>query len=227
MERIARTMLLAMLLVQGAAIAGQGREVAYKDIARAELMLGKVDTDHVFDTEFRVKPAREGASLPPDLRVEVVVSGKTVPIRFDPDGKLYLPARQDWLDAGAKVRLNHPKDEVLLTYTYTARTPPGIRMSYSRLTESLQVMERGIEREAGLLRFMAPKPYALGMVFEPGAVQEVTLRFADGSRKSFRSVTKTAIKGASNSLELPWNPRWNDVEVELSAPAKGVLPLVK
>lgn len=223
MERIARTMLLAALLVHGGAIAGQGRELDYKEVARAELMLGKVDPDRVFTTEFRVKPAREGAALPPDLRVDVSVSGKTIPIRFDPDGKLHLPARQDWSDAGAKVRLNYPKDAVKVAYSYVARTPPGTRMSYSRLTESLQVMERGIEKEAGLLSFMAPKPYALGMLFEPGAVQEVTLRFADGTQKRFRTVPE----GARNSLELPWNPRWKDAEAVLSAPATGVRPLVK
>ena len=71
-------------------------------------MLDEVDTDHVFSTRYGIAPTK-GKTLPQDLRVEVRVSGRDMPMKMDPDGRMHLPARQDWIDAGAKLHVNQPK----------------------------------------------------------------------------------------------------------------------
>lgn len=219
--------LVALLLVSGIAQGEEWREIAYKDIARMQLALEKVDTDHVFSSRYSVKQADGKQVLPSTLRIEIVAAGKNVPVRVDPDGNVQLPIRQDWVDVGAMLRINQPKGSLKLAYNYKVRTPPGTQMRYSQLTESLEVMERGIKQAAGFLSFMAPEPYALGIMFPSGPRQEVLLTFPDGSIKRFRTSSRSKIEGADNSIELPWNPRWRDAEVTLSAPLGGVLPLMK
>src|SRR3546814_8705695 len=69
---------------------------------------------------------------------------------------MHLPIRQDWVDAGASLRINQPKDKLALRYDFHARPPSGTRMRYSELAESAAVMARGIKAEAGWLAFAAP-----------------------------------------------------------------------
>lgn len=216
---------LALLLAGAAHAVEASRELPYKDLVRIPLMMEKVDDDHVFSGEFSVSPADAEQPLPADLRVEVLVRGKAVAVQIDPDGRMRLPVRQDWIDAGAKLRVNQPKDRLLLRYDFRARPPSGTRMRYSQLAESADVMARGIKAEAGWLGFVAPKPYALDIRFPPGPAQVLEIRFADGSSKRWRAVAKG--DGGYNGIELPWKPEWRDAEVTLSAPLGGVVPLVK
>lgn len=222
---LALTAWAALLLAGGAQAADRGaaRELPYKDLARIALMLEKVDSDHVFSGKFSITSAAQGAPLPSDLRVEVRVGGAAVPVRVDPDGRMHLPIRQDWVDAGARLFFNQPKGRLVVRYDFRARVPPGTRMRYAQLAESAAVMARGIKAEAGLLSFAAPKPRALDVRFRPGPAQSITLRFADGTSKRWRAVDK----GGYNAVELPWKPAWADAQVELSAPLGGIMPLVE
>lgn len=213
------------LLLAAAAHAAESRELPYKDLVRIPLMMEKVDDDHVFSGEFSVAPVDAGQALPADLRVEIVVGGRTIAVRVDPDGRTHLPIRQDWVDAGARLRINQPKDKLALEYDFRARPPSGTRMRYSQLAESAAVMARGIRAEAGWLAFAAPMPHALDVRFPPGPPQVLEIRFADGSRKRWQAVARD--HGGYNGIELPWNPDWRDAQVTLSAPAGGVVPLVK
>jgi hypothetical protein len=223
MQRMVAWSLLLLVLVAGGAGAEEWREIPYKDLARMQVMLEKVDTDHVFSSDFSVSPVDAKQGLPGDLRVEVLVGGKAVAVRVEPGGRMHLPIRQDWIDAGAKVRLNQPKGKLAVNYNFRARTPAGTRMRYSQLAESAEVMARGIKAEAGLLSFVAPKPDALDIRFRPGPLQVLTIRFADGTSKRWQAVAK----GGYNGIELPWKPEWRDAEVTLSAPLGGVMVLVK
>lgn len=216
---------LALLLAGAAHAAEASREVPYKKLVRIPLMMEKVDDDHVFSGEFSVASADAKQPLPGDLRVEVLVGDKAVAVRVDPDGRLRLPVRQDWVDAGARLRINQPKDRLVLGYNFRARPPSGTRMRYAKLAESADVMARGIKAEAGWLGFAAPGPYALDIRFPPGPAQTLEIRFADGSSKRWTAVAKG--DGGYNGIELPWKPEWRDAEVTLSEPLGGVMPLVK
>ncbi|MDQ2702313.1 MAG: DUF2987 domain-containing protein [Pseudomonadota bacterium] len=223
MQRLVAWLMLVTVLVAGGARADEWREIPYKDLARIQAMLEKVDNDRVFSGKFSVIPVPAKQALPRDLRVEVLVGGKAIAVQVDPDGRMHLPIRQDWIDAGASVRINQPKDALTVSYTFRARAPEGTRMRYSQLAESAEVMARGIDAEAGLLSFIAPKPHALDLRFEQGPLQVLTIRFADGTSKTWRAVAKRG----HNAIELPWKPEWRDAEVMLSAPLGGVIPLVK
>jgi len=216
---------LALLLAGVGHAAETSREVPYKDLVRIPLMMEKVDSDHVFSGEFSVASVDAKQPLPADLRVEVLVGDEAIPVRVDSDGRLRLPVRQGWVDAGAKLRINQPKDRLLLGYNFRARPPSGTRMRYSQFAESAAVMERGIKAEAGWLSFAAPKPHALDVRFRPGPAQELEIRFADGTSKRWRAVADAG--GGYNGIELPWKPEWGDAEVILSEPVGGVMPLVK
>ncbi len=224
-RRIPAGWALCALLALGAARAEQSRELPYKDVVRMQAMLQKVDADHVFSSRFSVEPATPSEPLPADLQVAVLVDGKAIPVQVDPDGRMHLVVRQDWIDAGAKLRVNQPKGKVVFGYNFKARTPPGTRMRYAQLAESAYVMERGIREEAGLLGFLAPKPRVLDIRFRPGPAQELVLRFADGTSKRYRAVAKG--DGGYNGIELPWDPDWRDAEVILSAPVGGIIPLIE
>lgn len=216
---------VALLLGAAAHAAASSRELPYEDLVRIPLMMQKVDDDHVFSGEFSVSPVDAGQALPADLRVDVLVDGRTIAVEVDTDGRTHLPIRQDWVDAGARLRINQPKDKLVLSYDFHARPPSGTRMRYSRLAESAEVMARGIKAEAGWLSFAAPMPQALDIRFPPGQPQVLEIRFADGSSKRWQAVARG--DGSYNGIKLPWNPDWRDAEVTLSAPVAGVVPLVK
>ena len=216
---------LALLLAGAAQAAEASRELSYKELVRIPLMMEKVDGDHVFSGEFSVASADAKQPLPADLRVEILVRDQAVAVQVDPDGHLQLPVRQDWVDAGARLRINQPKDRLVLRYNFSARPPSGTRMRYAKLAESAEVMARGIKAEAGWLSFAAPAPYALDLRFKPGPAQVLELRFADGSSKRWTATVKG--DGSYNGIELPWKPEWRDAQVTLSEPVGGVMPLVK
>jgi len=216
---------LALLLASTTHAAGTSREVPYKELVRIPLMMEKVDDDHVFSGEFSVASADAKQPLPADLRVEVLVKDEAVAVQVDPDGHLQLPVRQDWVDAGAKLRINQPKGRLVLGYNFRARPPSGTRMRYAKLAESAAIMERGIKAEAGWLSFAAPSPYALDIRFKPGPAQVLEIRFADGTSKRWTAAVKG--DGSYNGIELPWKPEWRDADVILSEPLGGVMPLVK
>src|SRR3546814_15354414 len=110
-------------------------------------MMEKVDDDHVFSGEFSVVPVDAGQALPAELRVEVLVEGRTIAVQVDRDGRMHLPLRQDWVDAGASLRINQPKDKLALRYDFPARPPSGHPIRYSDPAESSE--ERRDGKESG------------------------------------------------------------------------------
>lgn len=210
---------LALLALPLSALA-QWRDIPYADVAKMPLMLAKVDPQHVYTFHFVARPADKGArALPADFRLQVKVGGQLVPVVIGPAGRVELPIRKDWVDAGAVLQSNQPKGVVAVGMDLEARTPPGTRMSYARLTESAPVLERGISEMAGLMSFLAPDVKALVLKFDkPGHTAVLTL--PNGTRKSWKA-------DAKGRLELPWEPGWAAGIVELSAPLAGIDQVVK
>src|SRR3546814_4892731 len=101
---------------------------------------------------------------------------------------MHLPIRQDWVDAGASLRINQPKDKLALRYDFHARPPSGTRMRYSELAESAAVMARGIKAVAGWLACAAPMPHGLDIRVRPGQAQDLDILFEEGRRKRWHEV---------------------------------------
>jgi hypothetical protein len=213
--------LLALLAwLAPAAAQATWRDIPYADVAKLPLGLSEVDPQQVFRYDYAVKPGKGHAALPPDLRLRIKLGSQFVAVAIGADGKVDLPIRKDWVDAGAVVQLNQPKGVVNLNLNFVPRTPPGTRMSYARLTESAPVMERGIREMAGMMRFLAPKVRAFGLRFAEPGPQTLTLLQPGGKRQLYRT-------DARGELRLPWNPDWAAATVELSAPLKQVNPVMK
>lgn len=216
MQRIAS--LLALLLLAAPVLAGW-RDIPYDDMARIPLLLQRLDQGGIYRSWLEARPGAGQAALPADFRVELQVDGRTIPVPCRADGTLELPWRADWSGKNAKVRLNYPKERAGIVFHLKPRTPPGTRMSYAKLTESLPLMERGIREMAGVMRFLAPEPEALALQFPPGAMQTLVLARPGKAPRTFRSTT-------DGKLELPWNPDWAAATVVLSAPLQSVDPVI-
>ena len=210
--------LLALAALPLSALA-EWRDIPYADVAKMPLKLTTLDPQHIFTPRLMAKPGKGQKALPADFRLQVKVGNSVVPVRVDPDGRIQLPIRKDWADAGAMLQSNQPKGVVSVSMNFDARTPPGTRMSYAQLTESVPVLERGISDMAGLMSFMAPDVKALVLKFEqPGHTAVLTL--PDGKKKSWKA-------DAKGRIELPWEPKWSPGMVELSAPLSGIDQIMK
>ena len=207
-------LLVLAVLSAPAARAEEWREVPYADMAKMPLTLAKVDPEHVFTSSLVVKPGKGLAALPSDYKLQVVVKGEVVPLAVAADGKVAMPFRQDWADAGAVIRTNQPKGRVIASVSFNSRVPPGVRMSYAQLTEAAPVLERGIEEMAGMMSFMAPEVRTFTLSFAQ-APQTLLLTLPDGKQKNYRT-------DAKGLIVLPWEPKWAAGSVELSAPLKGI-----
>jgi hypothetical protein len=196
------------------------RDIPYADVAKMPLMLGKVDPQHVYSFSFKASPMKGHKALPADFRLQIKLKdGQLLPVAIHPDGRVDMPIRRDWADAGAVLQSNQPKGVVMVGMNLDARTPAGTKMSYGQLTESLPILERGISEYAGLMSFLAPDVKALALKFDkPGHTAVLTQ--AGGKKKSWTA-------DAKGRIELPWEPKWAAGLVELSAPLAGVDPIMK
>jgi hypothetical protein len=141
-------LLATLLLASPAARAEEWREIPYADLAKMPLALAKVDPQHVFSPALVAKPGKGETALPAGYKLEVKVKDQTVPVSVATDGRVNMPFRQDWSDAGAVIRTNQPKGRVVVSLNFISRVPPGVRMSYAQLTEAAPVLERGIKEIA-------------------------------------------------------------------------------
>jgi hypothetical protein len=218
--RPARLALATALLVLPLAALADWRDIPYKDVAKMPLMLGKVDPQHVYRFSFKATPMKGQKALPADFRLQIKLKdGQLLPVTIHPDGMVDMPIRQDWADADVILQSNQPKGVVMVAMNLDARTPPGTKMSYAQLTESLPILERGISEYAGFMSFMAPDVKALVLKFDqPGHTAVLTL--PDGSKKRWTA-------DAKGRIELPWEPKWAAGVVELSAPLVAVDQIMK
>lgn len=196
------------------------RSLPYAELAKMPLMLKKVDPQGIYDAFYQAKASKAGASLPADLKMQVSAAGQLIPVPIQPGGRVDLPVRQDWADAGAQLQVNQPKGTISVSFVMNSRVPPGTRMSYGQLTESVPVLERGIKEMAGMLSFFAPKVKQVVLKFEKGSAQTITLSLPDGAKKVWKT-------DANGQIQLPWQPAWSAGAVELSAPLKGIDQVMK
>lgn len=218
LNRIFPVALLALALASP--VLAEWRDIPYADIAKMPLTLNRVDPQKIYTAAFYAKPGEGQIDVPRDFRLQVKADGRVIPVTIQPDGRIELPFRQDWSDRGAVVQSNQPKGRVKLSMRLDSRTPPGTRMTYAQLTESVPVMERGIKEMAGMMSFMAPKVRQLTLRFDTPGAQTVSLTLPDGKKKQWKS-------DARGHATLPWNPSWLAGMVELSAPLKGIDQILK
>lgn len=195
------------------------RDIPYAEVAKMPLTLAKLDPQKVFTVRLRAKPGKGQAALPADLRLQLKVGGKVLPVTLAADGRIELPFRQDWADAGAVLQINQPKGRIAVDLGFDSRVPAGTRMSYAQLTEAAPILEKGISQMAGLMSFMAPGVKGFTLKFA-NAPQTVMLTLPNGKQQNWRT-------DAAGRIELPWEPKWAAGMVELSAPLTGIDQILK
>lgn len=215
LNRLAAAALLGLsLLLPAAAARAEWRDIPYADVAKAPMQLGRIDPQKVLTLRFKAQPGKGHSTIPADFRLQVKVGGQLVPVPVTADGVVQLPIRQDWVDAGAVLQSNQPKNRVLVRMSIDSRVPPGTRMSYAQLTESAPILEKGIGEMAGMMSFMAPGVVSFSLRFE-SLPQTLLLTTPDGRKRSYKT-------DAQGVIVLPWEPKWAAGTVELSAPLKGI-----
>ena len=215
LPKLTAAALAALLALPAAPVrAGEWRDVPYADVAKMPLVLAKVDPQHIFTSSMVAKPGKGLSALPADYKLQLKVNDQVIPLAVAADGRVSMPIRQDWADAGALIQTNQPKGRVLVSLSFNSRVPPGVRMSYAQLTEAAPVLERGIKEVAGLMSFMAPGVKTFTLSFDKPP-QTAVITLPDGKKQSY----KTDAKGV---IVLPWEPKWAAGSVELSAPLKGI-----
>lgn len=190
------------------------RDIPYAEVAKAPLTLARIDPHKVFKVRLQAQPGKGHAALPADLRLQVKVGGQVVPVPVRADGTVELPIRREWVDAGAVLQTNQPKDRVRVRMHFDSRVPAGTRMSYAQLTEAAPILEKGIKEMAGLMSFLAPEVKSFSLRFDPGP-HSLVLTLPGGKKRSWKADAKGVIV-------LPWEPKWAPGLVELSAPLKGI-----
>ena len=212
--------LASLLLALAPAAQAEWRDIPYADIARMPLVLAGVDPRRIFTVEFLASPGKGFTALPADFQLRIKLADRLIPVTMQPEGRINLPIRKDWAEAGAVLQSNQLKGRVAVSLNLNSRTPPGTRMGYSQLMESVPVMERGIKEMAGMMSFLAPKVRQLALRFEKGQQQTVTLVLAGGDRKQWKT-------DAQGKALVPWEPRWLKGTIELSAPLQGIDQILK
>ncbi len=215
-----RLIVAALLLLAALPVRAEWREVPYAEAAKMPLALRAADPQGIFTSYYILKPAKGQKAIPADLQFRVRAGAETVDVPVGAQGRLQFPVRPEWADQGAVVLINKPKGSFQMSFGLDARTPPGTRMTYAALAESVPVLERGIKDVAGLMSLFAPKVRGLLLDFEPGATQTVEIALTDGKRKLFRTDAKGRVR-------LPWEPDWSAATVVLSAPLKKIDPELK
>ncbi len=190
------------------------RDIPYAEVAKMPLTLAKVDPQKVFTVRLRAAPGKGQTALPADFKLQLKVKGQVLPVPVSSDGRIELPFRQDWADAGAMLQTNQPKGRVAVDLRFASRVPAGTRMSYAQLTEAAPILEKGIKEIAGLMSFLAPEVKSFSLRFDPGP-HSLVLTLPGGKKRSWKADAKGVIV-------LPWEPKWAAGLVELSAPLKGI-----
>ena len=95
-----RLFVLALALL-APAVHAEWRDIPYDKVAKMPLALAKIDPQHVYTVQLKAKPGKGQEALPTDFRLQVKVDGKVLPVPIGSGGRIDLPFRQDWVDAGA------------------------------------------------------------------------------------------------------------------------------
>jgi hypothetical protein len=204
---------LTLALSATQALAGEGRDVPLAPVCDGVTKAKPADPEDIIHVKMVAKP-KDQPELPPDLALELVKDGKATPIALDADHG-FDPRCDEPSMREASIRVNQPRDKVRFGLAFPARVPTGTAMSYAKLAESVPVMIEAIRRQAGLLRFLAPKVRGIRLTFAAEG-QHVTIRLPDG--------VKRFDADARGVVVLPWNPDWSTATVQLSEPLSAITP---
>ncbi|MEE3625683.1 hypothetical protein UCD39_17110 [Nitrospirillum sp. BR 11752] len=100
---------------------------------------------------------RKGKTGPDPIQEWAVHDGKEEAIETAGDGYFYLPFRQDWVDADAKIVSNQPKGSMRADLVLEVMVRDGQPIPYAEMRQGAKLLDRAIERLVGpVLGFVIP-----------------------------------------------------------------------
>ncbi len=169
------TVLLWFLTAAIATAATEGRTIPYQKLYEPIATAKQMDPQGIMIAAFRAKSSQQGQPLPDDLRLELQAGATRQPIAVARNGLFSLPIRPELALTDAALWVNHPKSEVGISLSFSARLPQSTNTTYGRLTECLPLMERITKQQAGMMSFMAPSFVGIELVYPAGSQQTAVI----------------------------------------------------
>lgn len=194
-----------------------GRDIPYQKLYEPLAAVHQADPDGVVVSILRAESAQPGQPLPTDLKIELRAGAAPQPINPAADGRFTLPLRADWASSGATLWINQPRSAVVISESFTMRTPTSTHPNYGQLMESLPVVERLQKQPVAIMGLMTSRPKGVELAYESGAAQTVTVG-TGAQAKSWSTDDQGRVK-------VPFDPALPaTTPVELSAPPAALRP---
>jgi len=191
-----RKLLLSALVTLAAwpVLAAPGTETApYKSFYEQMSRFYATDHDRLA-LRLSILPADGAAPLAAPVTMTVMAPDGAVPLSLDAENVVDIPFRPEWLAADAKVVINQAPGTYRMRGQIGMKLPAGsTQLAYADAKAAFDQFDKLIEKEAGMVSFLAPSARTLRLVCGAGCT--VTVEGAKGTR-----VLKADDKGRVNVL---------------------------
>ncbi|WP_150132162.1 hypothetical protein [Dokdonella koreensis] len=148
--------------------------------------------------------------------VATPAGGAPVTLPLDDQGCVTLPPALAGADAATPLTINVPKGKATLGVTFTVKPPTTRELDYAGLQAGAMQLNAAIRREAGVMRFMAPKIKGVLLLWKAPDPAEpaVHIQAAAGERR-LASIPASAYRRENVTLtDIPPGARVLEIELD-------------
>lgn len=148
--------------------------------------------------------------------VATPAGGAPVALPIDDQGCVTLPPALAGADAATPLTINVPKGKATLGVTFTVKPPTTRELDYAGLQAGALQLNAAIRREAGVMRFMAPKIKGVLLLWKAPDPAEpaVHIQAAAGERR-LASIPASAYRRENVTLtDIPPGARVLEIELD-------------
>ncbi|WP_207762537.1 DUF2987 domain-containing protein [Niveispirillum lacus] len=173
--------ILLPLLLSAPTLAAPGTHtVPYKEFFDQMARFYGQDNDRLV-LRLSVQPAKDTEPLDVPVTMSVTINGQTQPITLDAHNAVALDYRPDWVEQGAMVTINQARETYVMRAQIGMKMPSGTQtLRYAEVQAAFDQFNRLIEKEAGMVSFLAPSAKTLRVFCGPACT--VTLKGDKGSK---------------------------------------------
>lgn len=175
------SLLLLLSLVPAASLAAPGTHtVPYKEFYDQMTRFYGQKNDRLA-LRLSVQPVKESQPLDLPVTMSVTVGGKVMAVDIDPYNAVALEFRPDWVEEGAMVTINQARETYTMKAQIGMKVPGGAQsLRYDEVQAAFDQFNRLIEKEAGMVSFLAPSAKTMRVFCGPDCT--VTLKGDKGTR---------------------------------------------
>lgn len=128
-----------------------------------------------------VQPAKETQPLDTPVAMSVTVNGQSQAVAVDAHNAVALEFHPEWVEQGATVTINQARETYTMKAQIGMKMPGGVQsLRYEEVQAAFDQFNRLIEKEAGVVSFLAPSAKTLRVFCGEDCI--VTLKGEKGSR---------------------------------------------